>query len=160
MVDTLGLPTVFFTHSAADLQWPELARLANTHVMQYFVASCTLSPAGLRRRVHYWLFSHRTCFDEHEIMFKRSWNACMQDGARRAGLCSVSADTRTTESGQATAEWSAEVNVREHAALLNQQTKTTDWTSAEHKIHTCRAGRAVCAASVLSNKECFILLRD
>ena len=27
MVDTLGLPTVFFTHSAADLQWPELARL-------------------------------------------------------------------------------------------------------------------------------------
>ncbi len=27
MVDTLGLPTVFFTHSAADLQWPELARI-------------------------------------------------------------------------------------------------------------------------------------
>ena len=27
MVDTLGLPTVFFTHSAADLQWPELAGL-------------------------------------------------------------------------------------------------------------------------------------
>ena len=27
MVDTLGLPSVFFTHSAADLQWPELARL-------------------------------------------------------------------------------------------------------------------------------------
>ena len=27
MVDTLGLPTLFFTHSAADLQWPELARL-------------------------------------------------------------------------------------------------------------------------------------
>ena len=27
MVNTLGLPTVFFTHSAADLQWPELARL-------------------------------------------------------------------------------------------------------------------------------------
>ena len=26
-VDTLGLPTIFFTHSAADLQWPELARL-------------------------------------------------------------------------------------------------------------------------------------
>ena len=23
MVDTLGLPTIFFTHSAADLQWPE-----------------------------------------------------------------------------------------------------------------------------------------
>ena len=27
MVDTLGLPTVFLTHSAADLQWPELANL-------------------------------------------------------------------------------------------------------------------------------------
>ena len=27
MVDTLRLPTIFFTHSAADLQWPELARL-------------------------------------------------------------------------------------------------------------------------------------
>ena len=27
MVDALGLPTVFFTHSAADTQWPELAKL-------------------------------------------------------------------------------------------------------------------------------------
>ena len=27
MVDTLGLHTIYFTHSAADLQWPELARL-------------------------------------------------------------------------------------------------------------------------------------
>ena len=27
MIDTLGLPTVFFTHGAADLQWPELACL-------------------------------------------------------------------------------------------------------------------------------------
>ena len=27
VVDTLGLPTIFFTHSAADLQWPELANL-------------------------------------------------------------------------------------------------------------------------------------
>ena len=27
MVDTLGPPTVIFTHSAADLQWPELAHL-------------------------------------------------------------------------------------------------------------------------------------
>ena len=26
MVDTLGLPTIFFTHSAADLHWPELAK--------------------------------------------------------------------------------------------------------------------------------------
>ena len=29
MIDTLGLPIVFFTLSAADLQWPELARLLN-----------------------------------------------------------------------------------------------------------------------------------
>ena len=29
MVHTLGLPTVFFTLSAADLQWPELANLLN-----------------------------------------------------------------------------------------------------------------------------------
>ncbi len=27
MVDTLGMPTVFFTHSAADSQWPELSHL-------------------------------------------------------------------------------------------------------------------------------------
>ena len=27
MVDTLGMPTVFFTHSAGDIQWPELAEL-------------------------------------------------------------------------------------------------------------------------------------
>ena len=30
MVDNLGLPTVFFTHSAADAQWPELANLICT----------------------------------------------------------------------------------------------------------------------------------
>ena len=28
MVDTLHLPTIFFTHSAAYLQWLELARLS------------------------------------------------------------------------------------------------------------------------------------
>ena len=27
MVDTLSLPTIFFIHTAADLHWPELARL-------------------------------------------------------------------------------------------------------------------------------------
>lgn len=31
MVDTLGLPTIFFTHSAADMQWPELAQLICPH---------------------------------------------------------------------------------------------------------------------------------
>ena len=29
MVDTLGLPTIFFTHSAADLHWPELTQLTS-----------------------------------------------------------------------------------------------------------------------------------
>lgn len=27
MVDSLGIPTIFFTHGAADFQWPELAHL-------------------------------------------------------------------------------------------------------------------------------------
>ncbi len=27
MIDCVGMPTVFFNHSAADNQWPELARL-------------------------------------------------------------------------------------------------------------------------------------
>lgn len=27
IVDTIGLPTIFFTLSAADVQWPKLARL-------------------------------------------------------------------------------------------------------------------------------------
>ena len=31
MVDTLGLPTLFFTHSVADMQWPELAQLIYPH---------------------------------------------------------------------------------------------------------------------------------
>ena len=30
MVDQLGIPTIFFTHSAADLQWPELAKLISS----------------------------------------------------------------------------------------------------------------------------------
>ena len=30
MINNLGLPTAFFTHSAADLQWPELHRLLVT----------------------------------------------------------------------------------------------------------------------------------
>lgn len=34
MVDTLGLPTAFFTLSAADLQWPELANLLNIEEAQ------------------------------------------------------------------------------------------------------------------------------
>ena len=57
MVDTLGLPTIFFTHSAADLQWPELARLI-----------CPDDPESRSRRttavienpaIADWFFSHR-----------------------------------------------------------------------------------------------------
>lgn len=31
MVDTLGLPTVFLTHSSTDMQWLELAHLICPH---------------------------------------------------------------------------------------------------------------------------------
>jgi len=33
MVDTLGMATIFFAHSAADLQWPELAHLLGVESM-------------------------------------------------------------------------------------------------------------------------------
>ena len=36
MVDTLGLPTIFFTHSVADLQWPELARCMERSTISTF----------------------------------------------------------------------------------------------------------------------------
>lgn len=56
MVDTLGLPTVFFTHSAADLQWSELASL---------IADDTTSPSSRSEAVTNnpavadWFFHHR-----------------------------------------------------------------------------------------------------
>ena len=40
MIDTLGLPTVFFTLSAADLQWPELADLLNVETAEGSTARC------------------------------------------------------------------------------------------------------------------------
>lgn len=57
MVDTLGLPTIFFMVSTADLQWPELARLI-----------CPEQPDSLLRRIQAvndnpaladWFFCHR-----------------------------------------------------------------------------------------------------
>ena len=57
VVDTLGLPTIFFTHRAADLQWPELAQLI-----------CLEDPESRSSRtkaviknpaIADWLFSHR-----------------------------------------------------------------------------------------------------
>ena len=57
MVDTLGLPTVFFTHSAADGQWPELAHLicSDSHPSSSTQSSAvTENPA-----VADWFFHHR-----------------------------------------------------------------------------------------------------
>jgi hypothetical protein len=57
MVDTLGLPTIFFTHSAADLQWPELARLIcpeDPHSSSSRTKAVIENPA-----VANWFFYHR-----------------------------------------------------------------------------------------------------
>ena len=57
MVDTLGLPTVFFTHSAADGQWPELARLIcpeNEHCSSSRSSAVSKNPA-----IADWFISHR-----------------------------------------------------------------------------------------------------
>ena len=57
MVDTLSLPTVFFTHSAADSQWPELARFIcpdNQHCSSSRSIAVSENPA-----VADWFFYHR-----------------------------------------------------------------------------------------------------
>ena len=57
MVDTLGLPTIFFTHSAADSQWPELARLIcpeNKHCNSSRSIAVSENPA-----IADWFFYHR-----------------------------------------------------------------------------------------------------
>ncbi len=57
MVDTLGLPSVFFTHSAADTQWPELADLTCPEESNSRAArsrSLIENPA-----IADWLFYHR-----------------------------------------------------------------------------------------------------
>ena len=48
MIDTLGLPTISFTHSAADHQWPELAKLIcteNPHDKQARATAVVNNPA-------------------------------------------------------------------------------------------------------------------
>ena len=51
-------------------------------------------------------------------------------------MCSVSADTRT-KSGQATADYNAKVNMREHAVLLKQQNyKRTEIEQAQSTRYT------------------------
>ena len=57
LVDTLGLPTVFFTHSAADLQWPELSRLICPDDSQ---SSTSRSQALMQNpAIADWFFYHR-----------------------------------------------------------------------------------------------------
>ena len=58
MVDTLGLPTVFFTHSAADLQWPELARLICTEE-EASSKSSRQKAVNQNPAISDWLFYHR-----------------------------------------------------------------------------------------------------
>ena len=56
MVDALGLPTVFFTHSAADTQWPELVKLIcpnDHHSSSRRNAAIADNPA-----IADWFFSH------------------------------------------------------------------------------------------------------
>ena len=57
MVDALGLPTVFFTHSAADTQWLELAKLIcpnDQHSSSSRNAAIADNPA-----IADWFFAHR-----------------------------------------------------------------------------------------------------
>ena len=57
MVDTLGMPTIFFTHSAADFHWPELAHLfgsSESNDLNHQRNSVAENPA-----LADWLFYHR-----------------------------------------------------------------------------------------------------
>ena len=58
MVDTLGIPTVFFTHSAADGQWPELARLICTDDQQSSSSSRSKAVSE-NPAIADWFFYHR-----------------------------------------------------------------------------------------------------
>lgn len=59
MVDDLGLPTVFFTHSAADGQWPELARLICPENQDS--SSSRSSAVAENPAIADWFFYHRIC---------------------------------------------------------------------------------------------------
>lgn len=57
MVETLGLPTIFFTHSAADLQWPELARLICLE--DHESSSARIKAVNDNPALADWFFCHR-----------------------------------------------------------------------------------------------------
>ena len=57
LVDTIGLPTVFFTHSEADHQWPELAHLLSPEDPD---SSSSRTKAVINNpAITDWFFSHR-----------------------------------------------------------------------------------------------------
>ena len=58
MVDTLGIPMVFFTHSAADSQWPELARLICPESQQQSSSSRSRGVSE-NPAIADWFFYHR-----------------------------------------------------------------------------------------------------
>ena len=55
MVDNLGMPTIFFTHSAADFQWPELAHLFSCVNSAADQSNAIIENPALAD----WLFYHR-----------------------------------------------------------------------------------------------------
>lgn len=72
MVDTLSLPTVFFTLSAADLQWPELADLLDVDEPQN---SAARSRAVVENPcLTDWFFYHRV-IKFMDVVFTRILNA-------------------------------------------------------------------------------------
>lgn len=60
MVDTIGIPTVFFTHSAADNQWPDLARLICSTDPDT-ASSCSRAVID-NPAISDWFFSHTSMF--------------------------------------------------------------------------------------------------
>ena len=55
MVDSLGMPTIFFTHSAVDFQWPELAHLFSCANNAADQSNAIIENSALAD----WLFYHR-----------------------------------------------------------------------------------------------------
>ncbi len=59
MVDTPGMPTVFFTHSAADSQWPELSRLICPSNQQHSSTTHRSRALSENPAIADWFFFHR-----------------------------------------------------------------------------------------------------
>ena len=72
MIDTLSLPTVFFTLSAADLQWPELANLLGVEELD---SSSARSNAVINNPCLADLFFYHRVMKFMDIYFTRTMNA-------------------------------------------------------------------------------------